>query len=98
MSIIKRNKIAFFFLLIYLLWWGYMAWYIFIKSPSAEPGCDLSPVVFIYLTPVFTIVYSIIFLILALITKNPGSKDYLILTALVVFPLLPAVLYLMRII
>ena len=94
---IKRNKIAFFFLFLYLLWWGYMAWYIFIKAPLSEPGCDISPVVFIYLTPVFTIVFSIIFLIWALITKGPSSKDYLILTALVIFPLLPGALYLMNI-
>ena len=94
---IKRNKTAFFFLLIYLLWWGFMAWYIFIKAPLAEPGCDLSPVVFICLTPVFTIVYSTIFLIMALIKKGSVSKDYLIFTALVIFPLLPGALFLLSI-
>ena len=72
-----------------------MAWYIFLKAPPAEPGCDLSPVVFIYLTPVLTILYSVVFLIIALVTKGARRKDYLFFTALVILPLLPGALYIM---
>ena len=97
MTFFKRNKIASFFLLVYLLWWVFMAWYIFLKAPPAKPGCDLSPVVFIYLTPVLTILFLVVFLTIALVTKGARRKDYLVFTALVILPLLPGALYLMSI-
>jgi hypothetical protein len=80
---------------IYLFWWVFIIYYYFLKPPPTQPTCDFSPILFIYLTPIAGVLYSVIFLIKSLTSKKTLSRDYLIFIGIVILPLIIGGLYVM---
>lgn len=83
------------FLGIYFIWWLFILFYILRLIGIQTPVCDLSPIVFIPISAILGIIYSITFIIKAIISKEPNTTDYLFFLGIVTFPLVMGTIYLM---
>lgn len=91
MSLFYRHKVSSFFLLPYLLWWIYMIYYML--KPAGEPVCDLSPVAFIIITPIWAFTYTCVWLSKYSTSHPSYRQDYLSFIFLCTFPLFVTFLF-----
>jgi uncharacterized integral membrane protein len=88
MNTFKRHKVSIFFLFLYSLWWVYVIYYFTFKNNTNVSGSDYSSVAIIFLSILIGFTFAIVFLIAALINKEPKRTDYLEFLAFVTLPLI----------
>lgn len=95
MQLFLNHKGSSIFLSIYFFWWLFMIYDLSNEALSTAPVCDPSPIVFIFLTLLFGVVYSTVLGIKYLQKKGQTKSDHLIFLALVNLPIFPWLLYIL---
>ncbi len=81
-------------MVIYFIWWAFIPFYFLTSTKTATPVCDFSPLAIIFISAFLGLIYSITFIIKAIIAREPNRTDYLIFLAIITLPLIFAGLYL----
>ena len=95
MGILKRHKKSSVLFGVYFLWWAFVIYYCFSLTRHIKPTCDFSPIGIVFLSLLLGLIFSLVFLIKALTTKEPIKTEYLIFLGIATLPLVLGGIYVM---